>query len=127
MGPLPTRTRIVGRDLRRTTGPPRPAPRHPRMPPFGKKLGYAANRAELHIPERFADPSVRMSAALDLALCDKLDELIGTVELYLTRSAKIDDVQTYHRLRTVPGVGPILALVLLYEMHNVARFEQVGQ
>src|SRR5262249_3466998 len=23
--------------------------------------------------------------------------------------------------------GPILALVLLYEMHNVARFEQVGQ
>ena len=97
------------------------------LPPFGKKLGYAANRAELHIPERFADPSVRMSAALDLALCDKLDELIGTVELYLTRSAKVDDVQTYHRLRTVPGVGPILALVLLYEMHNVARFEQVGQ
>jgi hypothetical protein len=53
--------------------------------------------------------------------------LIGKVELYLTRTAKVDDVQTYHRLRTIPGVGPILALVLLYEMHQVERFEGVGQ
>src|SRR5262245_9094866 len=75
------------------------------LPPFGKKLAYAANRAALDIPQRFKDPSVQMSATLDLALCDKLDELIGTVELYLTRSAKVDDVQTYHRLRTVPGTA----------------------
>jgi transposase len=97
------------------------------LPPFGKKLSYAANRAELNIAERFSDRSVQMSARLDLDLIDKLDELIGTVELYLTRTAKVDDVQTYHRLRTIPGVGPILALVLLYEMHQVERFESVGQ
>jgi transposase len=36
-------------------------------------------------------------------------------------------VQAYHRLRTIPGVGPILALVLLYEMHQAARFEHAGQ
>jgi transposase len=97
------------------------------LPPFGKKLSYAANRAELNIPERFTDPSVKMSATLDLDLIDQLDELISKVELYLTRTAKVDDVQTYQRLRTIPGVGPILALVLLYEMHQVERFEQVGQ
>ena len=97
------------------------------LPPFGKKLAYAANRAELNIPQRFSDPSVQLSATLDLALIDKLDELIAQVELYLTRTAKVDDVQTYHRLRTIPGVGPILALVLLYEMHQVDRFERVGQ
>jgi transposase len=97
------------------------------LPPFGKKLGYAANRAQLDIPRRFADPSVQLSATLDLGLIDKLDELIAQVELYLTRTAKVDDVQTYHRLRTIPGVGPILALVLLYEMHQVDRFERVGQ
>jgi transposase len=97
------------------------------LPPFGKKLGYAANRAELKVAERFDDPSVKMSATLDLDLIDKLDELIAKVELHLTRTAKVDDLQTYHRLRTIPGVGPILALVLLYEMHQVQRFDQVGQ
>jgi transposase len=97
------------------------------LPPFGKKLGYAANRAELDIPKRFTDPSVQMSATLDLDLIDKLDQLIAQVERHLTRTAKVDDVQTYHRLRTIPGVGPILALVLLYEMHQVERFEHVGQ
>jgi len=97
------------------------------LPPFGKKLSYAANRAELHIPERFTHPAVQLSATLDLDLIDKLDELIARVELHLTRTAKVDDVQTYHRLRTLPGLGPILSLVLLYEMHDVARFDQVGQ
>ena len=97
------------------------------LPPFGKKLSYAANREELQVAERFTHPSVRLSVTADLELIDKLDELIGTVELYLTRTAKVDDVQTYHRLRTIPGCGPILALVLLYEMHDLARFEQVGQ
>jgi transposase len=97
------------------------------LSPFGKKLAYAANRVELHIPERSGQPSVRRSAALDLALIDKLDELIAQVERYLTRTAKVDDVQTYHRLRTIPGVGPIPALVLRYEIHDLDRFERVGQ
>jgi transposase len=97
------------------------------LPPFGKKLAYAANRAELNIAERFTHPSVQLSAKLDLQLIDQLDELIAQAERYLTRSAKVDDVQTYHRLRTIPGVGAILALVLLYELHQVDRFERVGQ
>jgi transposase len=97
------------------------------LPPFGKKLAYAANRVELDIPRRFTDPSVQLSAAVDLDLIDKLDELIARVELYLTRAVKVDDAQAYHRLRTIPGVGPILALVLLYEMHQAERFEHAGQ
>src|SRR6266487_1665549 len=38
------------------------------LPPFPKKLAYAANRQELDLPERFTDPSVRKSVELDLAL-----------------------------------------------------------
>ncbi|HEV3261451.1 MAG TPA: hypothetical protein VG013_31665, partial [Gemmataceae bacterium] len=63
------------------------------LAPFSQKLSFAANRDDLKIAERFADPSVQKSAALDLALVDRLDGLIGEVELYLTRTAKVDDVQ----------------------------------
>jgi transposase len=62
----------------------------------------------------------------DLALIDAYDKQIGDLELYLTRTAKIDDPQAYHRLRTVPGVGPVLALILLYEIHDIRRFPEVG-
>jgi transposase len=96
------------------------------FPPFGKKLGYAANRAELDIADRFTDPSVRKTVDIDLALIDGYDELLGDVELYLTRTAKVDDPQAYFRLQTIAGVGKILALVLLYEIHDIHRFGGVG-
>jgi transposase len=94
--------------------------------PFGKKLSYAANREELQVAERFTDPSVRRMIDVDLALIDQYDTLLGDVELYLTRTAKVDDVNTFHRLRSVPGIGKILALVLLYEIHDIRRFPEVG-
>jgi transposase len=96
-------------------------------PPFPKKLSFAANRAELDIAGRFDDPSVQKSAGADLAVIDCLDEQIAQLELYLVRTAKVEDVQTYHRLQTIPGVGKILALVLLYEIHNILRFDRAGQ
>jgi transposase len=96
-------------------------------PPFPKKLSFAANRAELDVAGRFADTSVRKSAAANLAVIDCLDEQIAALELYLTRTAEVDDVQTYHRLQTIPGVGKVLALVLLYEVHDIKRFANVGQ
>jgi transposase len=55
------------------------------LPPFPKKLSFAANRAELQIAERFTDTSVQHSAAVDLAVIDVLDEQIGQLELYLSR------------------------------------------
>jgi transposase len=96
-------------------------------PPFAKKLAYAANREELNLPERFAGPSVRKNVELDLALVETCDQQISAVELYLTRTAKVDDPQAYHRLLSVPGVGKVLALILLYEIHDIRRFREAGQ
>jgi transposase len=97
------------------------------LPPFGKKLIYARNRQALKIAERFADASVRQSVELDLRLLDSLDELIGDVELYLERTVKVDDADAFYRLRSIPGVGKILALVLYYEIHDIARFGGEGE
>jgi len=33
----------------------------------------------------------------------------------------------FHRLRSITGVGKILALTILYEVHDIARFETVQQ
>jgi transposase len=97
------------------------------LAPFPKKLSFAANRTEMNVAARFAEPNVQKSAAADLAIIDALDAQIGALELYLVRTAKVDDVQTFHRLRSIPGVGKVLVLILLYEMHDVARFASAGQ
>jgi transposase len=96
------------------------------LPAFGKKLVYAKNRADLRVAEHFPDPHVRKSVELDLALIDHLDGQLADVELYLQRTAKVEDPHTYYLLQTIPGVGKVLALVLLYEIHDIRRFADVG-
>jgi transposase len=56
-----------------------------------------------------------------------LSQLIVDLEHYLIRTARVEDQQTYERLQTIPGVGRVLALVLLYETHDWSRFATVGQ
>jgi len=93
------------------------------LPEIGKKLAYKANREG--VEELFPDPSVRKTIAVDVALSDHYDHLPGELELYLTRTAKGHDVQTFSRLQSVPGIGQILALVILYEIQDIARFPRV--
>jgi transposase len=95
------------------------------LPPLPRNLSAVANRAQ--IAERFGDPSVHKNVAVDLALADHLDEVIDDVEKSLVRTAKVDDAATYELLQTVPGIGKILGLVLLYEMHDFRRFGRAGR
>jgi transposase len=95
-------------------------------PPLTQKLSCAANRVERDLPARFTNPSVKKNVELDLALLDTCAEHIRAAELYLTRTAKVDDPQSFRRLLAVPGVGKVLALVLLYEIHAIRRVPAVG-
>ena len=96
------------------------------LPAFEKKLTYAGNRTAA-IAERFEHASVQLSMSANLKLIEHYDEQILTLERHLERSAKVDDPITYAFLRTVPGIGPILALTILYETHTIQRFGEVGQ
>src|SRR5882762_1760023 len=93
------------------------------LPEIGKRLAYKANREG--VEEHFPDPSVRKTIEMDVSLINHSDKLLGEVELYITRSAKAHDVQTFARLQSVPGIGQILALVILYEIQDIARFPRV--
>jgi transposase len=95
------------------------------LPAFKRRLAYPSNRegVSLHFPDR----SVRKSVEVDLALIDQYDVLIADVEQKLVREAKCDDADAFHRLRSVPGIGPILALTILYEIHHIGRFDRVQE
>ena len=95
------------------------------LPVFGRKLAYRANRGG--VVEHFPDPSVQKSIAVDLALIDQYDTLIVDLELTIVREAKRHDAEAFHRLRTVPGIGKVLALTILYEIHDVTRFDRVQE
>jgi transposase len=95
------------------------------LPAPEKRLSFHANR--VGIAERFTDASVQRSVQADLTLAEHLDWQLRGIELYLTQHAKIDDPQTYQLLQTVPGIGAILGLVLLYEIHDIRRFTGVQQ
>jgi transposase len=93
------------------------------LPALGKKIAYTSNRDG--VAERLADPAVHKSIAVDLALITSDDALLRDVELTIVNTAKHHDAQTLYLLQTVPGIGKILSLVLLYEIHQIDRFPRV--
>jgi transposase len=93
------------------------------LPEIGKKLAYKANRTG--VAERFDDAAVQKTIEVDLALITYDDELLKDLELYILKTAKHHDAQTLYLLQTIPGIGKILSLVLLYEIHQIDRFPRV--
>jgi transposase len=94
-------------------------------PPFAKKLTYKGNRND-DIIDRFEDDSVRMSVRANLQMISAYDAQIQQLETHLQQHAKVDDPVTYQLLRTIPGVGPVLGLTMLYEVDDIKRFPAVG-
>ena len=93
------------------------------VPEIGTKSAYKTTRPG--VAERFADPAVHKSVAVDLALLDYEDQLLRDLELAMVQTATQHDAHTLYVLQTVPGIGKILRLVLLYELHDLARFPRV--
>jgi transposase len=93
------------------------------LPEIGKKLAYKTNRTG--VTERFPDPAVQKSIEVDLTLVGHYDHLLRDVELSVLKTAKQHDANTLYLLRTVPGIGEILSLVLRYEIHDIQRFPRV--
>ena len=93
------------------------------LPPNTNNLRYAMHREKLR--DVFPDPSVQKSIDLDLNRIDFYDEQLGKLEWYLKQTARSVDQNTVIRLKSIPGLGDILSLVILYEVHSIVRFERV--
>ena len=70
---------------------------------------------------------MRKSIDVDLALLERYDSLITNLELTIVREAKRHDGDAFHRLRSVPGIGKVPALTILYEIHDIRRFDRVQE
>ena len=90
---------------------------------IGKKIAYKANREG--VAERFPEVAVQKSIQLDLNLLDYYDQLLTKLEHELSLTAKVHDADSYFRIRSIPGIGRILGLVILYEIQDINRFPSV--
>jgi transposase len=93
------------------------------LPEIGKKIAYKANRDG--VAERFDEAAVQKTIEVYLSLITYYDELLKDLELSIVNTAKQHDAHTLYLLQTVPGIGKILSLVLLYEIHHIDRFPSV--
>jgi transposase len=93
------------------------------LPKIGKTLKYKSNREG--VAERFDDESARKTVEVDLELIGYYDTIIRNLEWHLVQSAKAHDPAALHLLLSIPGIGKILSLVILYEIQDINRFAKV--
>ena len=92
-------------------------------PEIGQKSASKAHRDG--VAERFHEAAVQKTIAVDLAIITYHDALLKDLELYILKTAQHHDANTLYLLQTIPGIGKILSLVVLYEIHQLARFPRV--
>ena len=91
--------------------------------PPGKRITYRSNREGLG--EGFEDSSVRHSIAADLALADHYEVDHRRARARRPPPGAHPRPQRLALLTSVPGIGKVLALTILYEIHDISRFPSV--
>jgi len=82
---------------------------------FGKKGRKLMEKALDQLP-----PETRLSVQEQLRLLDQVEQSIRQAEKRIGQVIKMDD--TMQLLQTLPGVGPILAIVIALEIGSIDRF-----
>lgn len=75
--------------------------------------------------ENYDDPDVKMSAEADMFMVKAYDDAILKLETRLLHHAKDEHSREFQLLQTIPGIGEILALTILYEIDDIHRFPTV--
>jgi hypothetical protein len=78
------------------------------LPAFRKNLSRKYNHDG--VAERFEDPEVRKSVEVDLEIVEALNQTLKKLEWHIEKTARQHDYHTLYLLRSIPGVGQILAL-----------------
>ena len=93
------------------------------LPAFGKKISRKIHQKGL--AEQFDDPQVQKSISVDLELVGHYNRLLTNLERYILKIARYHNPQDLYLLQSIYGVGKIISLVILYEVHDINRFPRV--
>jgi len=93
------------------------------LPP--NKVNLKNIGAREQIRTTFDDLVTQRNIDLDMAVLDCYANELAKVELFIEQQAKQHQPVYLQLLRSVPGIGRILALTILYEIGDISRFETV--
>lgn len=93
------------------------------LPELDVDLSCECNREG--IDQLFPDPQVRKIVQVDVAMINSYDDVLRILEPDIERTARVQNWHTLMILRSIHGIGQILGLVMLYEIHEIARFKTV--
>jgi transposase len=93
------------------------------LPSHGRSLEYAQKR--IISLDKYEDAAVKTSVAVDLELIKFYNHLLPHVERCILKLSRLHDPRGLALLRTFPGIGKILGLTMLYEIHDINRFPTV--
>jgi transposase len=88
------------------------------------KMKSASYRKTL--PSLFSDPLAQKTILADMHLADAYHSLILDIEREINNQATSHDPVSLELLKTIPGIGDTLSLVILYETQDINRFPNVG-
>ena len=79
------------------------------------------------IPERFSDTAIVQMMEADICMYKAYSDAISKIEMQIKNDMNIHDKWIYNQLQTIPGIGTVLALTILYEIDDISRFSDVGK
>lgn len=93
------------------------------LPTHHQNLRYPCAREEVR--QKFEQPAINRTIDMDLNIIEFYTRELASVEHFIEQCAKQHNPQDYQLLLTIPGIGRILALTILYEIGHVQRFPSV--
>lgn len=93
------------------------------LPPNKVNLKNVSAREQLK--STFPELSVQKNIHLDMVILDCYAEQLSKVEWFIEQQAKQHNPVYLHLLKSISGIGRILALTIIYEIGHIDRFESV--
>jgi transposase len=80
---------------------------------------------EERIVEQFTNPLHKFSVACGMDMVRAYSVQIKKLEAEINRQAKAKKSREYYLLKSAPGIGPIMAMTILFEVDDINRFPTV--